>query len=233
MIKTLNLAKKIGNKQILKNINLHIAKGEFITVFGPNGAGKSTLLKNLALLMKPTEGKIIINGRDALENPREIRGEIGVISHNSFLYDNLSAQENLEYYGRMYNVPNLKDRVYEVIKEVGLEFSFKDPAGTFSRGMVQRLSIARAILHKPSILFLDEPYTGLDQQAIEMLNGILAELHGRQHTIFMITHNIDEGMVLSNRVMILAKGKILFDAPTDSLSNNQLKGIYLEKVVSA
>ncbi|MFZ5640885.1 MAG: ABC transporter ATP-binding protein, partial [Bacillota bacterium] len=198
MIKAVNLSKKIGAKTILRDINLHIPKGRFVTVFGPNGAGKSTLLKTLALLMKPSTGEIVINGFDARKEPAAISKQLGVISHQTFLYENLTARENLQFYGRMYDVPNLRDRIYEVLNQVGLEFSLNDPVRTFSRGMQQRLAIARAILHDPAVLFLDEPYTGLDPHAIQILNRVLARLNNDNRTVFMITHNFEEGLDITD-----------------------------------
>ena len=230
MIKATNLSKKIGNKLILKDINLEVKQGEFLTVFGPNGAGKSTLLKILALLMKPSSGKVLINGLDSEKSSINIREQIGVISHQSFLYENLTAQENLEFYGKMYKVSHLKDKVYDAIKEVGLEFSLRDPVRTFSRGMLQRLAIARATLHDPRLLFLDEPYTGLDPHAMDILNQVLAKLHTDNRTIFMITHSFEQGLELSDRIIIVVKGNIAFEGKTHELGLNNLKDIYLKKV---
>ncbi|MHB8171990.1 MAG: ATP-binding cassette domain-containing protein, partial [Thermincolia bacterium] len=132
MLTAQNITKIIGTKTILHNIDLHIQEGEFITVFGPNGAGKSTLLKILSLLMKPSTGTLTINGISAKEESTRTRSQIGVISHQTFLYDNLTAYENLEFYGRMYKVDNLRDRIYDVLKEVGLEYSLNDPVRHFS-----------------------------------------------------------------------------------------------------
>jgi len=225
-----NISKKIGNKLILNDINLHIRKGEFITVFGPNGAGKSTLLKILSMLMKPSTGTVTINGVNVREETAKVRNLIGVISHQTFLYDSLTAYENLDFYGRMYGMDNLRDRIYAGIKEVGLEFSLNDPVRTFSRGMQQRLAIARAIIHQPDILFLDEPYTGLDQHAIEILNGVLNNLNIRDRTVFMITHNFDQGLELSDRVLIILAGRVAYEGMVDGLNPAEMKSIYLNTV---
>jgi len=225
-----NITKKIGSKTILHGIDLHIREGEFITVFGPNGAGKSTLLKILSMLMKPSTGNLTINGFNARQDAAKVRNQIGVISHQTFLYDNLTAYENLEFYGRMYGVDNLRDRIYDVLKEVGLEFSLNDPVRTFSRGMQQRLAIARATIHQPAILFLDEPYTGLDQQAIEILNSVLAGLNIKDRTVFMITHNFEQGLDLSDRVLIVKKGRIAYEGKARGLSPDEMKEIYLNTV---
>lgn len=229
MIKAVNLSKKIGAKTILRDINLHIPKGRFVTVFGPNGAGKSTLLKTLALLMKPSTGEIVINGFDARKEPAAISKQLGVISHQTFLYENLTARENLQFYGRMYDVPNLRDRIYEVLNQVGLEFSLNDPVRTFSRGMQQRLAIARAILHDPAVLFLDEPYTGLDPHAIQILNRVLARLNNDNRTVFMITHNFEEGLDITDRVLFVVRGQIVYDGDNKALTRDDLKQLYLQK----
>ncbi|MDA8235248.1 MAG: heme ABC exporter ATP-binding protein CcmA [Clostridia bacterium] len=230
MLTAQNITKTIGTKTILHNIDLHIKEGEFITVFGPNGAGKSTLLKILSLLMKPSTGTLTINGSSANQESSKTRSQIGVISHQSFLYDNLTAYENLEFYGRMYQVDNLRDRIYDVLKEVGLEYSLNDPVRNFSRGMLQRLAIARATLHQPAILFLDEPYTGLDQQAIDILNSVLRNLNIKDRTVFMITHNFEQGLDLSDRVLIIKKGRLAYEGAAPGLTPGQMKEIYLNTV---
>lgn len=225
-----NITKKIGSKTILREINLNIAKGEFVTVFGPNGAGKTTLLKILSMLMKPSSGSLFINGSNAKEESTKTRGQIGVISHQTFLYDNLTAYENLEFYGRMYGVENLKERIFDVLNEVGLEFSLNDPVRTFSRGMQQRLAIARATIHQPEILFLDEPYTGLDQQAIEILNSVLGKLSIKDRTVFMITHNFEQGLDLSDKVLIISKGRIIYERKAAGLMPNEMRDVYINTV---
>lgn len=230
IIKAENLVKKIGNKTILHGIDLHIKEGEFITVLGPNGAGKTTLLKILSLLVKPTSGSLVVKGKSGEDNYLELRRHMGVISHNSFLYDNLTAYENLEFYGKLYSVQNLKQRIDEVIEEVGLHYVLRDPVRTFSRGMLQRLSIARAIIHEPDILFLDEPYTGLDQHAIGILNSVLLNLNNKSRTLFMITHNYEQGLEKSDRILIVVKGDIVYDAATDGITQEGFKKIYLEHV---
>ncbi len=230
MIVAKGVTKKLGSKEILRGIDLDIGLGQFVTVLGPNGAGKTTLLKVLALLSPPTKGELYLDGQRVGENMAELRKIIGVISHNTFLYDRLTAYENLRFYGEMYQVPNLKERIYQVIEEVGLDYVLSDPVGTFSRGMQQRLSIARAIIHNPKILFLDEPYTGLDQHAISILNNVLHKLHNDQRTIFMITHNYEQGLELSDQVLIVYKGKITYQEATSSLGAARFKEIYLEQV---
>lgn len=224
------MVKTIGSKTVLKDINLHIEPGEFVSVLGPNGAGKTTLLKVLTLLTPPSEGQVYIAGQKITGNPLALRKKMGVISHNTFLYGNLTAYENLLFYGRMYDVPNVRQRIKEVIAEVGLQYSLNDPVRTFSRGMQQRLAIARAIIHDPDILFLDEPYTGLDQHAIGILNQVLLNLTNQNRTIYMITHNFEQGLHMSDRIIILVSGRIVYEASSKSLSLEELQDIYLKLV---
>jgi len=209
---------------------LHIKPGEFVSVLGPNGAGKTTLLKILTLLAPPSEGQVYIDGRKASQEQLTLRKKMGVISHNTFLYANLTAYENILFYGRMYDVPELKNRVKEVISEVGLQYSLNDPVRTFSRGMQQRLAIARAIIHNPDILFLDEPYTGLDQHAIKILNQVLSSLTNQDRTIYLITHNFEQGLNMSDRIIILVKGKIACEMPGKDLTLEDLQETYLKCV---
>ncbi|MFZ5944076.1 MAG: ABC transporter ATP-binding protein [Bacillota bacterium] len=226
MIIAQNIYKKIGNKTILNNINLHIKKGDFVVILGPNGAGKTTLIKILSLLTLPTSGELMISQTSAKRVNLEIKRKIGVISHQTFLYNNLTAYENLDFYGRLYGVNDLRNRIIEVLKEVGLEFTLNDPVKTFSRGMQQRLAIARAIIHNPDVLFLDEPYSGLDQHAIDILNKVL--LKGlKDKTVFMSTHNFEQGLNNSDRVVILNKGRIVNESKTDDMSLEDLKRIYM------
>ena len=233
LIKALGLTKTIGHKNILRGIELDIPSGQFVTVFGPNGAGKSTLLKTLALISRPTEGEILIDGVNSKKNTDALRQKIGVISHHTFLYENLTAKENLTFYGQMYQVPDLKNRIFEVLSQVGLEFSINDTVRTFSRGMQQRLSIARAILHDPTILYLDEPYTGLDPHAIQILDDVLRQLNLQKRTVFLITHNFEEGISMSDRVLFIVRGKIVYDGDKDTLDKRELKSLYLDKVKGA
>jgi len=226
MIIAQNIYKKIGNKTILNNINLHIKKGDFVVILGPNGAGKTTLIKILSLLTLPTSGELMISQTSAKRVNLEIKRKIGVISHQTFLYNNLTAYENLDFFGRLYGVNDLRNRIIEVLKEVGLEFTLNDPVKTFSRGMQQRLAIARAIIHNPDVLFLDEPYSGLDQHAIDILNKVL--IKGlKDKTVFMSTHNFEQGLNHSDRVVILNKGRIVNERKTDDMSLEDLKRIYM------
>lgn len=209
MISVCGLSKRIGHRDILRNLDFAIEGGRFVTVFGPNGAGKTTLLRILSGLMRPTSGEVRLDGRRLTGDDPRLRGKLGVLSHKSYLYENLTARENLLFYGRMYGVADLPQVVDRAIDDVGLSLFAQDPVRTFSRGMEQRLALARAVLHNPEILLLDEPYTGLDQQAREILDRRLRSLRGQGATVIMVSHDFGRGLSLSDEFMVLNRGSLV------------------------
>ncbi len=225
-----SVTKSFGNLQALKGIDLKVKKGEFLAVFGPNGAGKTTLIKLLATLTKPTSGKLTIAGHDIKKEPDKVRGLIGVISHDPYLYRNLSALENIEFFASLYGISQAKEKAIEVIRQVGLESRMHDLVRTFSRGMRQRLAVARAIVHEPMILLLDEPYTGLDQHGSRIFGEMLKWLKFENRTIVMTTHNISEGLEISDRVAILNGGRIAYESNASEIEVARFKEIYFKKV---
>lgn len=224
------LKKSFGNFDALRGIDLRVKRGEFMTLFGPNGAGKTTLIKLLATLTSPTSGTLSVYGYDVRKDVNNIRSVIGVISHDPYLYDNLSAFENIKFFGTLYGLDDVDNRARSVIKQVGLEKRMNDLVRTFSRGMKQRLTVARAIVHEPKILLLDEPYTGLDQHGAQIFGEMLSDLKSQRRTILMTTHNIDEGLDLSDRIGILAKGKIVLDCSKTEIERSGFKDLYISKV---
>ncbi len=232
MIKVSALRKTYGSVDALRGIDLNVRLGEFLTVFGPNGAGKTTLLKTLSTIIKPTSGSVIIDGLDVTEAHHDIRCKIGVISHKTFLYCDLTAKENLLFYAKMYDIEEPEKKALALIKDVGLEGRENHQVGTFSRGMEQRLSIARALIHDPIIIYLDEPYSGLDQHAALMLRNLLKKLHTQDRAIIMTTHNITHGLEISDRIVIQIKGKIVFDDKTSNHTAESFEKVYFEKVES-
>ncbi|WP_408955601.1 heme ABC exporter ATP-binding protein CcmA [Natroniella sp. ANB-PHB2] len=221
-----NLKKKLNGKELLTGIDFNLTEGEILSIFGPNGAGKTTLLNLLSTATNPTTGRIEIMGQDIIEDSIIIKEQVGLISHETFFYDKLTAYENLEFYGKMYSITDLDNRIFRVIKEVGLKYCLHDFVATFSRGMKQRLAIARAILHLPKLLLLDEPYTGLDQHAIEMLNGIVKKLNEQGRTIVTVTHNLQQGLKISDQFLILIDGRIEFAANSQEFTTTELKEKY-------
>ncbi len=224
------LSKAFGTNIVLRNIDLRIEKGEFLTIFGPNGAGKTTLIKIISTLVSPTSGRVIIDGVDIKENPIEVRKKIGVISHETYLYHELTAAENLRFFGRMYDVSDEK-RIDELIKQVGLIYRKNDRVRTFSRGMKQRLSIARALIHDPPILLLDEPYTGLDQHASAMFDKILGGMNAHDKTRVLISHDIERGIALCDRAIILADGCIAHEMSKSEMQDLLQCRLIYEKYV--
>lgn len=232
IISVKKLSHEFGALSVLKNLNLEVEEGEFVTIFGPNGAGKTTLMKIMSTLLTPTYGTVRINGFDTKKEPAKVRTQIGVISHDTYMYQELTAHENLEFYGKMYGLTGamLQSRISDTITQVGLKFRANDRVGTFSRGMRQRISIARSVIHDPKILFLDEPYTGLDTHAAITFERVL---HGLKSdtTKIMISHDLERGFKMADRVMILAKGKFLYSKRTDEIDDvESLRKTYEELV---
>ena len=225
-VKVEGLTKSFSNHLALRGIDLEVRRGESVVIFGPNGAGKTTLIKVLATIMNPSSGRILVDGLSLKNNAEEIRRRIGVITHQTFLYSNLTAYENLEFYSRMYDVPRAKERIHEVVAMVEMTSRLHDRVGTLSRGMQQRLSIARSLLHKPAIMLLDEPETGLDQQAISMLWETLQTEGEGERTIFLTTHNLERGLEVGERLLILDKGKIVYEGSRQVLDLVGLKEAY-------
>lgn len=220
------LTKLLGNRHVLRNVDFSINRGENLVVFGPNGAGKTTLVKILATLLRPSSGDIWIDGIDIREKAAQIRQRISLVTHQTFLYDNLTVYENLKFYGKMYSVLDLEQRIQEVIAWVNLESRLNDKAGTLSHGMQRRASIARSILHNPSILFLDEPEVGLDPQAVTLIKDILGDINASGRTVVMTTHNLAQGLELADSVIILNRGQIVYRAARQEISEDSFQQIY-------
>ena len=225
-IEVKGLTKSFGNHLALGGIDFIVEPGKTLAIFGPNGAGKTTLIKILASIMKPTAGEVFINGLDLNHNAEDIRSQIGIVSHQTFLYGNLTAYENLLFFCRMYDVADFKQRILQVVSMVGMQYRLHDRIGTLSRGMQQRLSIARCLLHKPPIILLDEPETGLDQQAISMLWGALKEDGTIKRTIIFTSHSLERGLNACDTLIILNKGRIAHQQPSEDLDLAGLKKAY-------
>ena len=225
-----DITRRFGHFTALRSVTLAIPEGQMFALFGPNGAGKTTLLRIIATLGKPSSGSVCIHGIDARTSPDQVRTHIGLISHQTLLYDDLTARENLIFYGRLYGLNNLQMRVDAALDTVGLLPRANDRVRGFSRGMNQRLSIARATLHHPSILLLDEPFTGLDTAARMMLSDMLGALRSEGRTILLVTHDLDQGLSLSNRFGILFRGALICEAPATDFSTASLRDLYARSV---
>lgn len=229
MIRIQGLVKQYGLNTALRGVDLQLDEGEFVTLVGPNGAGKSTLMRIVATLLTPTEGEVSVGGWDFPQNADKVRSHIGLVSHQSLLYQDLSAAENLTFFARLYQLDDISERVNAALKKVGLFARQRDPVGSFSRGMVQRLTIARATLHEPDVLLMDEPYTGLDQDASLLLDGLLVQESQKGRTILMITHDLVHGLSLSDRVAILNNGRIVADMISASIDQSTFVDLYMEQ----
>ena len=229
-IEVRHLRKAFGTLKAVDGIDFELKQGEFLTVFGPNGAGKTTLIKILAGLTQPSSGTAKVVGYDVAEGHPEMRKEIGIISHATALYADLTPLENLIFFARMHGLKQPEDRALKVIEEVGLSPRRNDRVRTFSRGMLQRLSIARAVLHDPAILFLDEPFTGLDLHATNVLKEHLQRLHDRHRTILMTTHDISCGLEMCDKVALQVQGKFAFLENITDVDKDQFESIYFDAV---
>ena len=226
MIHIQGLVKQYGVNMVLRGVDLQVNQGEFLTLVGSNGAGKSTLMRIVATLLQPTSGQVHIGGWQIAKNAAKVRRHIGLVSHQSLLYGDLTAAENLLFFARLYRLDNEHERVMAALKKVGLFARQRDPVSTFSRGMVQRLTIARATLHEPDVLLLDEPYTGLDQDASQLLDELLRQEHENGRTILMITHDLAHGLDLCNRTAILNRGKIVYEGASNDVTAAEFLALY-------
>jgi heme exporter protein A len=211
MVEVHNLVKSFGPRSALAGVDLSVQEGEFLTLVGPNGAGKTTLLRVLATLTRPTSGTVRIAGLDPARAGDRARRRIGFLSHRTLLYDDLTAEQNLRFYARMYDLQGDTERIRYLTERVGLTARRHDLVRTFSRGMQQRLAVARAVLHQPQVLLLDEPYTGLDPNAAQVLSDLLAELAGEGCIVLLTTHNLERGLAVGRRVAVLARGRLVYD----------------------
>ncbi len=225
MIEVRGLAKYFGRFSALRDLHLTVQKGEFIALFGRNGAGKTTFLRILAGLSRPSAGQIQIQFSHVL-TPSEARGAMGYLSHNTALYADLTALENLRFFAQLMSVPSDDADLLEKIERVGLAGREREPVRNFSRGMQQRLAIARAFLHDPSILLLDEPFTGLDQYGTDFLKGYLADAHSAGKTCLMAIHDAPLGYELADRLVVIEKGITALDVAKRSMSLEQFTDRY-------
>jgi heme exporter protein A len=222
--------KWFGVHPAVRGVDFSLCAGEFLTLFGPNGAGKSTLLRLLAGSIRPTAGEVRIGGTALDYGEADWRRRIGVLSHQSYLYGQLTAVENLRLYARLYNLPDREARVAEMLAEVGLTERGSDLVRSFSRGMQQRLALARTLLHDPEIVLLDEPYTGLDAHAAGMLRGVLARLKDGRRTVVLVTHNLSQGLEMADRVAVQVAGRWVSDEPRSTVDAAGFERLYTERV---
>jgi heme exporter protein A len=232
MIVVNNLVKRFGVKTVLRGLNFEVQAGEFVALLGPNGSGKTTLMRILSSLTRPTSGRINVAGHTLPGQSSEVRNSLGVVSHQPLLYGDLTAEENLLFFGRMYGVGGLKKRIDQVLELVGLLARRRDLVRTYSRGMQQRLAIGRAILHDPQVLLFDEPHTGLDQGACAMLDSLLQEVAGQGRTILMTSHDLSRVESLASRFDVLSRGMITASVRRNDLAGNGLSDFYRKSLAA-
>lgn len=230
LLEARNLSRTFGVVRAVDGISFSLALGELLTVLGPNGAGKSTLLGMLGGSLRPDSGEILFRGEPRDPAETAWRREIGVLSHRTFLYGPLTARENLSFYGRLYGLDGLEGRVESALADVGLSPHAHRQVRGFSRGMRQRLALARTLLHDPSLVLLDEPFTGLDIHASALLRDVLVRLRDGDRTVVLVTHNLAEGLALADRVAIQAYGRFVFLGARDEFPAQGEERFYREHV---
>ncbi len=225
IIEVEQLSKVYGALPALQGLDFSLARGEFVALLGANGSGKSTLLRLLSGLSKPSAGTVRIGGWELPREAMAIRAQIGLVAHRPLLYENLTARENLAFFGRMYGLQaaDCEARAKTLLRQVGLPRRADALVRTFSRGMKQRLSIARALLHGPAVLLLDEPYSGLDKSAADSLDDLLAAAQQDGRTILLSTHQLERLPPAAGRALILSRGRVAYDG---ALEASELAAIY-------
>jgi heme exporter protein A len=231
MITVKKLVKRFGLKTVLRGVDFEVQPGEFVALLGPNGAGKTTFLRILASLSRPSVGEVSISGYKLPHEAAQVRARLGVVSHLPLLYGDLTAEENLRFYARMYNISDYELRVTEVLEMVGLDARRRDLVRTFSRGMQQRLAIGRAVLHDPDVVLFDEPYTGLDQDASSMLDEVLKTVAAKGRTVVMTSHDLARAEDLATRFDILSRGVISASASRKEMKKTNLLTFYRRALV--
>ena len=228
-IETKKLTKVFGDRKALDRVTLEVPEGAFLSIFGPNGAGKTTLVRTLSTLQRATSGTARVAGFDAKEEPDKVREHIGLISHNPMLYPDLTAMENLMFPARLYGIVDPEARVRELLRAVELDHRRFDVVRTFSRGMTQRLSIARALMNDPDVVFLDEPYAGLDPHAVEIFDGLIDKLRDGR-TFVMVSHDLQKGFEMCTHALVLARGRVVSFAPKEDIDFDEFRQLYRETV---
>jgi heme exporter protein A len=231
MIAVHKLVKRFGSKTVLRGLDFDVQQGEFVALLGPNGAGKTTFLRILASLSRPNLGTVQVAGYTLPVQAGAVRARLGVVTHLPLLYGDLSAEENLQFYGSMYGIKELNRRVQEVLEMIGLTLRRRDLVRTFSRGMQQRLAIGRAILHDPEVVLFDEPHTGLDQDACDMLDNLLRDVAGRGRTVVMTSHDLARVEDLATRFDVLSRGVISASTRRDDLGKKNLLDFYRQSLM--
>ena len=225
-IEVKGLTKSYGRTQALRGLDLKVRWGEVIAILGPNGSGKTTLIKALATLTRPDEGTIRIANLSTSRSGERVRRLIGVVTHDSLLYPDLTGYENLKFYARMFRLDSIDERVRRVTERMGMTPRLNQKVGTLSHGMQKRFSIARALLHDPLVLIMDEPESGLDQEALSLLDAVITDREMPARTVLITTHNLERGLALADRMVILSNGRIAHEESLESAGPAKMREAY-------
>jgi len=216
-----DVSKQFGIFQALSSVSLRVEPGDSVLLYGPNGAGKTTLLRVLSTLARPSEGTVLYAGADVFAHPAAAKAAIGFVSHATFLYSELTPRENLEFVGKLFGLTDLPQRVAAVLDLFHLRERAETPVRELSRGYQQRVSLARAFLHDPQFLLLDEPFTGLDAASTESLQGLMRHLQGQGKALIFSTHDFEQGKAIAKRLVALEAGKVRYDGPVSKGARSQ------------
>jgi heme exporter protein A len=228
-VRATGLVKRFGERRAVDRVDVELAAGECLAVLGPNGAGKSTLLRMLATLLRPDEGELRVCGHDLPDRAGRARAQIGYLGHDPLVYLDLTARQNLELYADLYGLPDARRRADEALDRVGLLARSYDLVRTFSRGMAQRLGLARTLLHEPRLLLLDEPYAGLDAAGAHLLDAVLADA-ARERGVVIVTHEVERGVALAGRLLVLRAGRAVLSQRTGEVDRAGFRARYEELV---
>ncbi|MEQ9400829.1 MAG: heme ABC exporter ATP-binding protein CcmA [Longimicrobiales bacterium] len=230
----LGLVREFGVSTVaVDGVDVELTAGEFLTIFGPNGAGKTTLLALLSGRLRPTRGSVSVMGVPMDFGATAWRSRIGIVSHQSMLYAHLTAAENLAFFGRLFGLDSLRDRALAALDGVGLADRADVPVRSLSHGMRQRVALARALLHDPDVVFLDEPYTGLDPHAAGVLRGVLMALRDGRRTVVMVTHQLAQGLEMSSRLTIQVRARFAWTGARSQVDASGFEAFYHDVVEAA
>ncbi|WP_333860279.1 ABC transporter ATP-binding protein [Clostridium sp.] len=237
MLEIKNISKEFKDIRAVDKLSFHVSKGEIVGLLGENGAGKTTTLRMISTMLKPTQGTIEVNGYDVIKEPSKVRGEIGILFGGEVgLYDRLSARENIEYFGRLYGMTQEKinKKMEELIKDLEMKEYIDRKAGKFSRGMKQKVSIARSIIHSPKVMLFDEPSTGLDVSAARVIHEFILKCKSENKILLLSSHSMTEVEKLCDRVIIIQKGRLIEEGTVDQLkekyNNHNLEEVFIKLI---
>ena len=224
------LVRRFSRLRAVDGITFDLQAGELLTIFGPNGAGKTTLLNILAGVICPDEGQVLLDGNVVVGSERQWRKEVGLVTHQTMLYDRLTAVENLSFYSKLFSLEDSERRIRDALEGLKIKEVADQPVGSLSRGFQQRIALARALLHDPKILLLDEPYIGLDLYASRLLRDLISQLKDGERTVVLVTHNFGQGLELADRIAIQVSGQFIFTGSSDGVELTEFEEFYCRKI---